>query len=204
MTGWRLAWAAPRAATVLVAALAVVVPAFAFPGGSSELTQLGPDMMPTVNVRDHGAVGDGRSDETRAIRTAMAALPGAGGVLFFPPGRYLTDTIRARSFTTYLGHSAWAYSDPLPGAAVISPVRPDQLCLFDASGTHGTRFVGLVLRGLPEVKQRAPAVEAWSEADERPDMDGIYLMRGGDQCVVDDCRLDLFSGSGVKAVNPQR
>jgi hypothetical protein len=38
-----------------------------------------------VDVRDHGAVGDGATDDTAALRAAYAATP-TGGLLFFPPG----------------------------------------------------------------------------------------------------------------------
>jgi hypothetical protein len=41
-------------------------------------------------VRDYGATGDGSTDDTAAIDAALAALS-AGGVLYFPPGRYLTN-----------------------------------------------------------------------------------------------------------------
>ncbi|MET0897040.1 MAG: glycosyl hydrolase family 28-related protein [Mycobacterium sp.] len=40
-----------------------------------------------VNVRDHGAVGDGDTDDSAAITAAAAAL-GPGSVLHFPGGRY--------------------------------------------------------------------------------------------------------------------
>jgi nitrous oxidase accessory protein NosD len=42
---------------------------------------------PTVNVRDHGAVGDGTADDSAAIAAAVAALK-AGSVLHFPAGHY--------------------------------------------------------------------------------------------------------------------
>jgi hypothetical protein len=42
---------------------------------------------PTVNVRDHGAVGDGSADDSAAITAAVAALK-SGSVLHFPAGRY--------------------------------------------------------------------------------------------------------------------
>lgn len=42
---------------------------------------------PTVNVRDHGAVGDGRADDSSAITAAAAALT-SGSVLHFPAGSY--------------------------------------------------------------------------------------------------------------------
>lgn len=53
-----------------------------------EMAQLG-----WINVKSYGAVGDGVTDDTAAIDAAIAALPSSspGGVLYFPPGDYLTD-----------------------------------------------------------------------------------------------------------------
>lgn len=42
------------------------------------------------NVRDFGAAGDGRSDDTDGIQQAIASARAGGGVVFFPPGVYLT------------------------------------------------------------------------------------------------------------------
>ena len=49
-----------------------------------------------LSVRDHGARGDGRAKDTAAIQSAIdVAAP--GGVVFFPPGDYLSGTLRLRS-----------------------------------------------------------------------------------------------------------
>ncbi|AYR03310.1 hypothetical protein PETEYPAB_28 [Corynebacterium phage PeteyPab] len=46
-----------------------------------------------VSVKEHGAVGNGTTNDTAAIKAAVAAL-GAGGTLIIPEGRYLvTETI---------------------------------------------------------------------------------------------------------------
>ncbi len=42
-----------------------------------------------INVKEFGAKGDGKTDDTAAITSAIAALPAAGGVVFFPAGTYL-------------------------------------------------------------------------------------------------------------------
>lgn len=41
------------------------------------------------DVRDHGAVGDGRADDTDAILRALAAANAEHGTVYFPPGEYL-------------------------------------------------------------------------------------------------------------------
>jgi hypothetical protein len=42
-----------------------------------------------VSVKDFGAVGDGVTDDTAAIQAAVDSVETLGGVLVFPPGRYL-------------------------------------------------------------------------------------------------------------------
>jgi len=44
--------------------------------------------MADVNVRDLGAVGDGATDDTAAINTALASAEANGPVCFMPPGKY--------------------------------------------------------------------------------------------------------------------
>ncbi|BDG03444.1 glycoside hydrolase family 55 protein [Anaeromyxobacter oryzae] len=41
-----------------------------------------------LNVRDFGATGDGRTDDTHAVEAAYAALGPRGGTITFPPGVY--------------------------------------------------------------------------------------------------------------------
>ena len=52
-----------------------------------------PDEMANLgwaNVMSYGAAGNGSTDDTAAVTAAIAALPAAGGVLYFPPGTYKT------------------------------------------------------------------------------------------------------------------
>ena len=53
-----------------------------------------PDRRATVNVRDHGGVGDGKADDTAALKAALAAAARTGGVVDIPAGRWvLTDVL---------------------------------------------------------------------------------------------------------------
>lgn len=48
-----------------------------------------------IDVRDHGARGDGVRDDTRAFQRAVDALPANGGTVYVPTGTYLIDPVRS-------------------------------------------------------------------------------------------------------------
>ncbi len=52
-----------------------------------------------INVKDHGAVGDGVANDTTPISDAFTAAIAAGGTVYFPAGTYLTDAISLTSVT---------------------------------------------------------------------------------------------------------
>jgi len=54
-----------------------------------------------VDVRAHGAKGNGATLDTKAIQAAIdSCVKNGGGQVFFPPGRYLSGTIHLRSKVT--------------------------------------------------------------------------------------------------------
>jgi len=55
----------------------------------------------TFDVRAYGAAGDGKTLDTKAINEAVAACNGAGGgVVYLPPGTYLSGTVVLKSNVT--------------------------------------------------------------------------------------------------------
>src|SRR5262245_7160010 len=53
------------------------------------------------NVRERGSRGDGTVPDTAAINRSMTACANRGaGEVMFPPGRYLSGTVRLRSHVT--------------------------------------------------------------------------------------------------------
>ena len=44
-----------------------------------------------INAKDHGATGDGITDDTEAINVAFEELGKNDGVVFFPPGSYSVE-----------------------------------------------------------------------------------------------------------------
>jgi polygalacturonase len=49
---------------------------------------------PVISVRDKGARGDGKHDDTAAIQAAIDALPPSGGTVTIPDGNYMVDASR--------------------------------------------------------------------------------------------------------------
>ncbi|MEG6508653.1 glycosyl hydrolase family 28-related protein [Methyloligella sp. 2.7D] len=49
-----------------------------------------------VNVKDMGAKGDGKTNDTNAIRRAIQKVAGTGGMVYVPKGVYLVDTVKKR------------------------------------------------------------------------------------------------------------
>jgi hypothetical protein len=52
--------------------------------------------VPSIDIRTFGAVGDGETDDTDAIRAALAEAGFAGGTVLIPRGVYLIDPARGR------------------------------------------------------------------------------------------------------------
>lgn len=65
------------------------------------------------NVMDYGAKGDGKTNNTSAINTAIETAAGnGGGTVFFPAGEYLSFTIHLKSkITLYLDNGAVLIGD---------------------------------------------------------------------------------------------
>lgn len=73
--------------------------AFTVPGG-------GGGSSDWISVTDHGAVGDGTTDDTTAVQAAFDAVPAAGGVVYFPVGKYKVTGITISYPTRVVGAGA--------------------------------------------------------------------------------------------------
>src|SRR5262245_1996092 len=70
-----------------------------------------------VDVRDFGATGDGRTDDTRAIQHAIDAAHRTGGATVeLPAGVWLSGTLRLRARVTL---------DLAPGAVLLASADDD-------------------------------------------------------------------------------
>lgn len=64
-----------------------------FPGGYQIPTDIAKTERPIFNVKHFGACGDGTTDDTFEVQDAFGqATSAGGGVVFFPPGRYVLSS----------------------------------------------------------------------------------------------------------------
>ncbi len=105
----------------------------------------------TVDVSTRGVIGDGVTCNSATIQAAINSLRPAGGTLRFPPGRYVTGTIRLHENTTLSLDR---------GAVLLGSLDPDQYhavrfcnvngCLLHGAGlivADRTRHIGITGRG---------------------------------------------------------
>lgn len=110
-----------RATGTLQDAISEVLLDLSNPNGSSlvNFLQAGPDAVlrslqskgrDTVSVKDFGAVGDGATDDTQAIQSAINSFPNGNGCIHFPPGSYKTtsEIIVDESRIHLVGAGPWA------------------------------------------------------------------------------------------------
>lgn len=143
-----------------------------------------------LNIKDFGAKGDGKTDDTQAILDAMAAATQSEGTVYFPHGTYMIHPVKVPSHITLLGHSAWAYEnkddlDPdFKGKTTLAALSGDARAFLDLDNERGTRITGLTLDG----------------RDLGTGMHGIYTRNRGCELhnMIENCRINHFSGSGIR------
>ncbi len=85
----------PSLAASVAAALvlATEAPPVSLAGSAPQSCAVTPKSPLVVNVRDKGAKGDGKTDDTTAIQAAIDEAAGPGGTVFVPDGVYLIDAV---------------------------------------------------------------------------------------------------------------
>lgn len=104
----------------------------------------------TINVKDFGAKGDGVTDDTNAIRSAIETILSYGTqnnvytmqtpyILYFPPGIYIISSLLNITFRNYLtlsGYGAW-----------LKWNGSDDALMVDAMGCNHLKWLGLNIHG---------------------------------------------------------
>ena len=146
----------------------------AFTAGLAAVPLLAQESKPTApvansgsafNVRDFGARGDGRTDDTAAIQRAIdAAAQLQGGVVALPPGNYLVAShLTVKAFVTLEGVWRAPKSGPVGSGSTL-------LAVADKGRGDGTPFITLernaTLAGVtifyPEQTRPVPVPYPWT------------------------------------------
>jgi hypothetical protein len=89
-----------RASGLLLAALIATGGLAGFAAAADNAAPQGCVVAPksplVVNVRDKGAKGDGRTDDTEAIQAAIDEVGGTGGTVLVPGGTYMVDAVKKK------------------------------------------------------------------------------------------------------------
>ena len=125
------------------------------------------------NVRDRGAKGDGKTRDTAAIQAAIddAARQG-GGIVFFPPGNYLSGTLRLKSGIT-LELSAGAVLTASPDQADFDTYEELPFKPVDDRETTYFRYALIAAENAQHVGVRGPGI-----------IDGNRSKRGGPKTIA--------------------
>jgi len=139
------------------------------------------------NVREYGAVGDGKSSDTKAIASAIQACKDSGGgTVFFPAGIYLTGTIHLISnLTLHIGSGATILGskDPNDYQATRGPKDGPKFLNIDNEVWYQSLIQG---KNLHHVSILGPGVIDGNKVFNRR---GEARMRGPHGILLDDCRF---------------
>lgn len=139
-----------------------------------------------LNILDYGAVGDGKTDNTSAIQSALDDAAKTRSNVYVPDGRFLTGALTMHAFTGLVGDPAWGFRDVGGSVLVLNDPKAD--CLIDISGTHGVNINGLSLDG-QGLGKCAHGVQLNQET---------YGAWGEEATLsIERCRIDHFTGCGV-------
>lgn len=162
-----------------LAGLAGAVPASAAESAGARTSSV-------FNVLDFGAKGDGKASDSAAIQKALDAAGAVSGTVYFPAGRYLCHDLKVHPHTTVLAEPQWGYRGD--GGAMLILDSDEAECLLNITGAFGVHLRGLLLRGRREAKKAIHGVFLNNAEKYSPKEDAI---------VIDDCKIERFSGHGV-------
>lgn len=145
-------------------------------------------MNNTFIITDFGAKGDGVTDCTSAIQTALDKASDCMGSVIVPPGRYSVGKLHMHGRAVSLvGTPAWSFGSD--GASIFTLNDNTVDCMLDISGAFGCTIKGMCLDGNHCMGNGIHGIKLYWEK-----------YNGGseeDTPTVDECRVGNFSGDGL-------
>jgi pectate lyase-like protein len=171
---------APRLSAVTLGALMIALPAFAAEAPSS--CEPPPVSTLVINVKDKGAKGDGKTDDTAAIQAAIDAIGGTKGTVLVPEGVYMIDAVKHRL------HLKDDMTLELAEGAVLKAIPNDskKYSLLTISGVANVWVVGGTLEG--ERDQHRGKSGEWGY--------GLHISKGAKHVTVSNLVSEKMWGDG--------
>jgi polygalacturonase len=136
-----------------------------------------------VTVKDWGAKGDGRADDTAALQNAIDEIAGTGGTVFVPDGTYMVDAVGEKRLTLKsdmtLKLSKGAILKAIPNSSAY-------YSLLTISGVSNVNVVGGTLEG--ERKEHKGEAGEWGM--------GIFIDRGAKHITISGVSSKDMWGDG--------
>ena len=136
-----------------------------------------------INVRQWGAAGDGKTDDTKALQRALDAAGEAHSAVFVPAGVYLCADLQMHPNTALFAVPTWDYRSG--GGTVLRLNNPDASCLLNIAGAWGATIDGLAFDGAGLGKG----------------IHGVFLNKPAysreDAFRIERCQVRSFSGDGL-------
>jgi hypothetical protein len=151
-----------------------------------------------INVKTYGAKGDGKTDDTKSLRSAFKAASLSGVTVYFPAGIYLTDIIDIRPPE----NSIIAVQGEKNKVTIKKNItdKTNVALFFCEIKNVKISFRGLTLDGSASARKGK-----WHNADRNgvvldDEINGIYCYNVA-SLQVNNCRIQNFHGKGIAAFN---
>ncbi len=145
------------------------------------------DERPPLSVRDFGATGDGKTDDTKAIQKALDSAAGTHATVFVPEGVYMCGELKMSPGTGIYGYPVWSYRNCQ--GAVLRLNDSSAKCLLNLTGAYGAMVNGLCLQGGRLGGERA----IHGIMIDKPDYGSQE-----DTPRIEGCKVQQFTGDGIR------
>ena len=145
----------------------------------------------TINVKalPYNATGDGETDDTEAILAAIAAVPDAGGTVFFPAGTYVISqpiSIESNCELNLIGISTVNSMQPLSGS-ILQLASGANCDMLVKAGTARVNVKGLVFDGNKANQTSTNLHGLWLQG----------VVDANRRCTIEDVIVWEVSGTGI-------
>lgn len=150
--------------------------------------------LASVNVKDFGAKGDGKADDTAAVQAAIdQVFNEGGGYVYLPAGTYRLAAVNIKKDVCLYSDRTWNPDDPASkGETVLVPRDESVSCVVDMSGVDGNK--NSVLMNVCIDGQNLGKTVAGVAC---PGLSGV----SGNSMRVEDVRILNCTGVGLDATN---